>query len=300
MGQNATVPPWDAEHAVDAALARRLVDAQMPGLVGEPTHVGTGWDVDVWCFTDLAVRFPRRSFGVTCLENELAILPHLPALPLAIPRPLRIGEPALGYPSRFYAHALLPGAPAIRSGLDDGALARLAAPLGAFLRALHAVPLAPLRAAGLRDDGRGDATRIATRGLEWLAKVSAALTPLQRDRAGELLAHPAPTDAPPALVHADFHAGNLLVDDDGVTAVIDWGDCSAGDPAIDLAIGWSAIPTHARGDFLVAYGPVTPSTWSRARTNAISRQCLALLAWGLDLADDAIRGFALASLDRCL
>jgi aminoglycoside phosphotransferase (APT) family kinase protein len=36
-------------------------------------------------------------------------------------------------------------------------------------------------------------------------------------------------------VHFDFHHGNILVDDRGIAAVIDWEGCRAGDRAFDLA-----------------------------------------------------------------
>jgi aminoglycoside phosphotransferase (APT) family kinase protein len=297
------VPPWDPEHAVDEDLARRLVAAQWPDLADlRPVHVGAGWDVDVWRFGDFAVRFPRRTLGVRCLENELRVLPAIAdRVPVPVPRPLRIGVPALGYPSRFYAHAYLPGTPAIRADLDDDARARLAAPLGAFLRALHAIPLPPLRAAGLADDDRGDVARIATRGSSWLATCAVALSPEIVERAAARLAAIPPTDVAATLVHADFHAGNWLVDSDGaMTAAIDWGDCAAGDPAIDLAIGWSLVPPGARAAFVDAYGPITPATWARARIGALARQGLALLAWGRDLGDATVAAFATAAVERAL
>jgi aminoglycoside phosphotransferase (APT) family kinase protein len=294
------VQPWRPEHPVDRALARRLVAARMPQLAAhEPEAVGTGWDVDVWRFGDVVVRFPRRALGVRALENELVVLPLLAdAVSLPVPRPRAIVEPALGFPARFYAHDFLPGVPANRAGLDDGALARLAAPLGRFIAALHAIPLPPLRAAGVGIDGRGDHVRVAERGRGWLAKV--ALPAELHDRAAAILDAPAPpiADGEATLVHGDLHAGNLLVDADDLTAVIDWGDCAAGDPAIDLAIGIAALPPAARGDFLVAHGAVSPATWARARINAVSRQSLALLAWGQDIGDDAVIAFATASLER--
>lgn len=47
-----------------------------------------------------------------------------------------------------------------------------------------------------------------------------------------------------ALVHGDLLAGNVLVDGDKVTAVLDWGNSMAGDPLYDLAwlIFWA--PWH--------------------------------------------------------
>jgi aminoglycoside phosphotransferase (APT) family kinase protein len=302
------VHPWQAEHGVDAALARRMVAATWPDLASEagadaePSHVGSGWDVDVWRFGNHAVRFPRRALGIRCLDNELIVLPHVAdRVPVAVPRPSRIGMPVLGYPARFYVHALLPGQPLIRTALDDASRAALAGALGAFLRALHAIPLAPLRAAGLRDDDRGDVARIAARGLAWLDEV--ALPPPLAGAARALLAGPMPEmDAAPVLVHGDFHAGNLLVDEAGteLVGVIDWGDCAAGDPAIDLAIGWSIVPPAARAAFLAAYGPVSPGTWARARIGAVSRQGLALLAWAHDLGDAAVVDDVMRSIARAL
>lgn len=288
---------------MDRELARRLVAERFPQLAGcEPEAVGTGWDVDVWRFGEVAVRFPRRTLGVRCVDNELVVLPVLADLvSLPVPRPRAIGEPALGFPARFYTHDYLPGAPANRAALDDGALARLAAPLGRFVAALHAIPLAPLRAAGLRDDDRGEVARVAERGLGWLAKVE--LPTGLRDRAAAILEAPLPPrrDDELVVVHGDLHAGNVLVDDAGaITAVIDWGDCAAGDPALDLAIGLACLPPGARGDFLVAHGDVSPPTWARARINAVARQSLALLAWGRDLGDATVVDFATASLERAV
>jgi len=298
--------PWDPEHGVDRELAMRLVGAQWPDLVGEPVHVGSGWDVDVWRFGDVAVRFPRRALGARCLDNELVVLPAIAdVLPAPVPVPLRIGAPAFGYPARFYAHTFIPGTPMIRAALDDAALAALAAPLGAFLRALHALNPAWLRERGLGDDRRGDVARVAERGLGWLDRVS--LDPALAAGARELLTGAMPaTDAAPRLLHGDFHAANLLVGDGTLVGhgtlagVIDWGDSAIGDPAIDLAAGWSIVPPAARDAFVAAYGTVSPATWARARINAVSRHALAILAWGEGRGDATVVAWARRSLARAL
>jgi aminoglycoside phosphotransferase (APT) family kinase protein len=38
-----------------------------------------------------------------------------------------------------------------------------------------------------------------------------------------------------SLIHRDFHPGNLLVDVGGITGVVDWGELTLGDPAVDVA-----------------------------------------------------------------
>ncbi|GAA4705697.1 hypothetical protein GCM10023215_52140 [Pseudonocardia yuanmonensis] len=50
------------------------------------------------------------------------------------------------------------------------------------------------------------------------------------------LAETRPDPLPPALVHGDFRNGNLLIDDSGVRAVLDWELAHVGDPREDL--GW--------------------------------------------------------------
>ena len=80
--------------------------------------------------------------------------------------------------------------------------------------------------------------------------------------------------------------------------MIDWGDAAAGDPAIDLAIGWSLIPRAARGDFIAAYGDLPAATWARARIHAVARHGWRSSPWAADLDDRAQVGFAEASLRR--
>lgn len=50
------------------------------------------------------------------------------------------------------------------------------------------------------------------------------------------LAHTRPDPVPSTLVHGDFRNGNLLIDDTGVRAVLDWELAHIGDPREDL--GW--------------------------------------------------------------
>src|SRR5262249_26099843 len=157
---------------------------------------------------------------------------HVPALAIAIPRPERIGGPTAEYPVRYYAHAWLPGTPLMRARWTDDALARLATPVGRFLGALHATPLAQLRAAGLRDDPRGGPARIAERGRTRLAEL--VLEPALAAAVRDVIETPVVEPTELVLIHGDCHAANVLVDSGGVTGVIDWGDSAAGDRATDL------------------------------------------------------------------
>ena len=49
----------------------------------------------------------------------------------------------------------------------------------------------------------------------------------------------------PRVVHGDFRMGNIIVNDDGLAAVIDWELATVGDPLADL--GWLCVPAWRFG-----------------------------------------------------
>jgi aminoglycoside phosphotransferase (APT) family kinase protein len=54
------------------------------------------------------------------------------------------------------------------------------------------------------------------------------------------------------VVHGDYRLGNVIVDDDGLAAVIDWELAHVGDPVEDL--GWACVPAWRFGAPLPAAG----------------------------------------------
>lgn len=71
----------------------------------------------------------------------------------------------------------------------------------------------------------------------------------------DVLASTAPACASPVLVHADFKPGNVLLDGDRITALLDWELAHLGDPLEDL--GWVTQPLRTR-EHLIA------GTWEGA------------------------------------
>jgi aminoglycoside phosphotransferase (APT) family kinase protein len=56
----------------------------------------------------------------------------------------------------------------------------------------------------------------------------------------------------------------LLVRDDDLAAVIDFGCCGVGDPAGDLTIAWTLFSGESREAFRAGL-PLDDATWARAR-----------------------------------
>ena len=115
--------------------------------------------------------------------------------------------------------------------------------LGRVCRALH--QRAPSDAPTNRWRGGPLADRTATvqkhlQKLDGLVDRGAVL-----DLWGRVLATP-PWSAPLLWIHGDLHPGNLLVSAGRLSAVIDFGDLTAGDPATDLSAFWMLLPPSAR------------------------------------------------------
>ncbi|OBJ73189.1 phosphotransferase family protein [Mycobacterium sp. 1274756.6] len=100
-----------------------------------------------------------------------------------------------------------------------------------------------------------------------------------------------PADVPAVLVHGDFRMGNLIVDDTGLAAVLDWELTHLGDPTEDLA--WFCIRAWRFGapaaagagglgsieEFLTAYERAGGATVDRSRFRWWL--VLATLRWGV-------------------
>jgi aminoglycoside phosphotransferase (APT) family kinase protein len=82
-------------------------------------------------------------------------------------------------------------------------------------------------------------------------------------------------NGPPLWLHGDLQAGNLLAVDGRLSAVIDFGSLSVGDPACDLMFAWNLFSAETRDDFRAALR-VDDATWARGRGLALSVGLIAL------------------------
>lgn len=252
---------------VDVDLVEVLLAQQHPNLATLPVRPsGTGFDNYMFRLGEsFAVRLPRSAAAARLLANEQRWLITLSdRLPLQIPVPIRVGQPAFGFPWRWSVVPWLVGETAEVSPMIASEGPRLAA----FLRALH-VP-APSDAPRNFDRAAPLASRAASIGerMRHLERVTDVMNDPIRNAWGEAL--DAPNDTPPTWIHGDLHARNVLTLDGTITGVIDWGDMTSGDPAIDLASLWMLLPHEAaRAEAQQAYGSVNSALWLRARGWAV-------------------------------
>jgi len=258
-----------AEVEITHDLLRRLLRDQAPAFAEEPIElVAAGWDNEIHRLgAHHAIRLPRRSVAAPLVDNEQRWLPELELrLPLPIPAPRVVGRPGHGFP---WGWSIVPWYAGESIGASPGTVA-MAEQLGQFLLALHQpgpvdAPANPFRGGPLH--GRNERVQrdltVHLRGL----LPDETLTAI-RDRWAALI-ETAPFTSPPVWIHGDLHPNNVLVANGHLSAVIDFGDITAGDPATDYLMGWMTFDAPERAVFRRTL-QADDATWNRGQAWALA------------------------------
>jgi aminoglycoside phosphotransferase (APT) family kinase protein len=258
---------------VDVALVARLIAAQFPhwaDLAIRPV-AQDGWDNWTFHLGDrMKVRLPSAEGYAEQAAKEGHWLPRLaPHLPVEVPVPLAIGQPAEGFPWPWSVYQWIDGDP-VTGQIDKLALAR---DVAAFLNALQAADVAGgpgpaqhsfLRGADPMEAYGADARRYvdALAGVIDTQAAHAVLDTASRSRAGA-----------PVWAHGDIAVGNLLAREGRLSAVIDFGCAALGDPSCDLVLAWVFLEGESRAAFR-ALVEVDEAAWARGRAWALWKAAL--------------------------
>jgi len=217
-------------------------------------------------------RFPLYEQGIANLEREIAILRGIRRhVSLATPDPVYVSLDDRSVGKVFLGYPMIPGEPLWRETLDRigdvRLLTSLGTQVGAFLKALHAVPVSEV----LPDEAaRFDPLlewkelyrRISDRLFTYMRPDARSATVQHFESFFQSSEHLSVT---PALIHGDFGTGNILVDLDArrITGVIDFGGAGVGDPAVDFAaVPWSPAAFY---DGLVGAYPEVATAGDRVK-----------------------------------
>ena len=268
MDSSAATEPPDPE-AVRAVLAEAGEDpgelelSPIEGGASRQTFMVAAGGEPRWVLR----REPAAGMSFAPLELELraiaaADLAGVAVAPTVIAEPAggRLGEGA-AYLMEFVAGTSVAPRVLRRDELAT-ARERLPGQLAAALAQIHSVPAGEVEGLAGGEDPALEACEL------WEAALDEIGEPLPGVEAGLRWLRLHRPEAPaggPTLVHGDFRLGNLIVDEHGLAAVIDWELCHAGDPAEDLAwlqirswrFGNDDLPVAGVGEaepFLAAYG----------------------------------------------
>jgi aminoglycoside phosphotransferase (APT) family kinase protein len=249
---------------INTDLVHRLIASQFPQWGDLPIHPVAlgGWDNRTFHLgKDKLVRIPSGAEYTAAIEKEQHWLPKLaPLLPLPIPVPLALGEPGVGFPWKWSIYRWLEGESAAVAHIRD--LKPFAVSLAKFLDALQNIETTGGPVPGPDNFYRGGSLTVydsqVREAIDLLRDRLNAQAALQLWGAGLKTSW----QSPPVWVHGDVSAGNLLVQEGKLCAVIDFGQLAIGDPACDLTIAWVLFRGESREIFRNAL-KLDDSTWER-------------------------------------
>jgi aminoglycoside phosphotransferase (APT) family kinase protein len=252
----------DHEIETNVELVRALLRSQHPRWAELPIErvPSAGTDNAMYRLGDaLAMRLPRIDWAAESLLKERRWLPVLgERLPLPVPHVIASGQPACGYPYGWNVVRWLPGEVAEPDRVRDEA--RFALDLAAFVGALRTIDATdgPTHRRGLPVRANDAPIRAAVAGLRGEADGDAILAMWEQVLAVD------DYEGPPVWFHGDLSYLNLLLHDGSLSAVVDWGTCGVGDPAIDTVIVWSMRTAEARATYRAALD-IDDATWQRGK-----------------------------------
>ena len=278
------------EIPIDAELVRLLVSRVMPAYADAPVRrlASSGSTNALFRLgEELLVRLPRQPGGSETISKEAKWLPVLgPLLPVPVPQVVAVFDPDCGYPERWSVVRWIDGAHPVVVDPDtpvDPRREELAKNLATFLYALRQVEI-PTVAVNNPDlqSYRGEplatmdqGTRENIERCRCLGDFGFDLDAAEHMWVDAMKLPGAAERTTPRWYHSDLAAENLLVRDGALTAVLDFGGLSVGDPTVDLVVAWEVLDPTARELFRRQIG-VDEASWLRGRAWALS---LTLMIW---------------------
>ncbi len=249
---------------ITVSLVESLVAEQFPRWSNLTVSevLPNGWDNRTFRLGDqMSVRLPSAERYTHQVKKEHRWLPMLASqLPLPIPTPIAIGEPAAGYPWQWSVYGWIQGETVSPGRIAH--MAQFAGSLAGFLKVLQQIDPSggPVPGPGRRG---GDLAFYDDEARQAIALLDGRLDTVMLTECWEVALSSSWQDAP-VWVHGDVSRGNLLLRDGELAAVIDFGSTSVGDPACDLAIAWTLFDGESRDVFREAMS-LDDATWERAR-----------------------------------
>lgn len=251
---------------IDISLVKKLIKTQFrqwQDLTIKPV-AHSGWDNRTFHLgNQMLIRMPSAECYAEKIAQEQYWLPKLaPFLPLAIPTPIAMGRPSKEYPWQWSIYKWIEGQSALYGLPNDRC--EVAKDLAHFLKSFHSIDTTGGLLPGAHNFYRGGSLHV------YDAQTREAIT-LLKEKINTSLATEIWEKAlvtswqhKPVWVHGDLAAGNLLIKDGKLTAVIDFGGLAIGDPACDLSITWTYFKNESREIFKQEL-PLDTETWNRGR-----------------------------------
>ncbi|MGO1226229.1 MULTISPECIES: macrolide 2'-phosphotransferase [unclassified Brachybacterium] len=277
----AAVPPADLDALLELGSAHGL---DLDGSTLHTEEIGLDFRVAIARAADgkhWVLRIPRRPDVLERAAVEGRLLKMVgPHLGIAVPD-WQIST------SELIAYPLLPGAPGLSVERDGTVIWHVdmsspvyATSLGTAVSQLHAVGTEAAAATGIEVRSPRQVREGWQRDLEQVAaefEISATL----RERWTAWIAEDSFWPQHSVLTHGEIYPGHTLVEDDQITAILDWTTAAIGDPAKDLMFHQVSAPADAFETALQAYTAGGGHTWPRLAEHCTEMFSAGPIAYGL-------------------
>lgn len=264
---------------ISLALVKNLIGQQFPQwnhLPIKPVEF-SGWDNRTFRLgNDMLVRLPSAQRYAAKVAIEQKWLPILaPHLSLAIPKPLAMGQPSENYPFNWSVYQWIEGESANSLNIEDVYLPQIAISLAQFLNELHKIDITDGPIAGPHNFWRGGSLSIYDTETKSAIDQLKDIIDVDQVTAVWKKALNSQWTKNPVWLHGDLSAGNILIKNNQLVAVIDFGGMAIGDPACDMVIAWTFLKDESRKLFKSRLN-LDLDTWNRARGWALWKALITL------------------------
>jgi aminoglycoside phosphotransferase (APT) family kinase protein len=262
------------ELEIDEIFANTLIETQCPQWSGLPIVpvMSSGTDNALFRLgNEYIIRLPRIEWETgsvnKSINKEYEWLPKIAKfLKIPISEPIFKGHPDKSYPWSWLISKWNEGHnPDFE---NDNEYEFLAKDLAYFLNELHKTNLShgPLSRRGVALNTKivDEETKKAISELEGEIDIPIVTEIWER------LSNIPNWNKEPVWVHGDFLPGNILIQNNRLSAVLDFTDVGMGDPACDLVIAWSLLNPNSRFIFRKKLEKIDDNTWERGKGWALS------------------------------
>ena len=227
---------------------------------------------------NLIFRFAKHVEADLWLQGENLFLPLLhKKLSIQTPCPVFFGQPTIWNQFHFHGYEKLYGDPLYKIHLTDDAMKQSVIVLAQNLQRLHSIKKVEALSLGALHQVY-DKTKFEV------------IWPILQERIDQLkkqnvlnldhnfidtLAHEASgvvfDDDLICLVHGDLDMRHLLIQNQKLTGIIDWGDAGINHPVVDLMIVYNIVPVKFHDLFFEYYGQVSDQTKTYAQFLTLHR-----------------------------
>jgi aminoglycoside 2''-phosphotransferase len=220
--------------------------------------LGEGWHSRAYLVNeDLVFRFPKRLEQWEELDREIRFLVFVAdKLPLAVPRYLRAAPDSSAAAYGYAVYPYLRGNAMEINGLSREKRTAAADRIAVFLRTLHGlVPGSEVGSLLPRVDARLVAEQFRARAeREIVPKLRPLEAKVLRQQFESYLGTPGNFLFRPVVRHADLGRSHVLMEDDSIVAIIDFGGVSWGDADFDFMPVFSAFGEAFAEEVAQRYG----------------------------------------------